>query len=94
MHDILNRFWGNLLGRANGPMNFRLVFQPLVAGVLAIRAGLRDARAGRTVALWTAITNPAGRHELLRQVSHDIGRVFNLDTIRKQCAVTRVIPAN
>jgi hypothetical protein len=92
MHDILNRFWGNLLGRASGLMNFRLVFQPLVAGVLAIRAGLRDARAGRTVALWTAITNPARRHELLRQVSHVAARFRKVKPNRERGAVSAIAP--
>jgi len=47
MGEILNRFWENLAGRLSGPMNFRLVIQPTVAGILAIRAGLKDARGGR-----------------------------------------------
>jgi hypothetical protein len=78
MEDILRRFWGNLIGRASGPINFRLVIQPTVASVLAIRAGIKDAREGRPAFLWAALTNPAYRPELLRQGWRDVGKVFVL----------------
>ena len=57
-------------------MHLRLVIQPAVAGVLAIRAGLKDAREGRPAFLWSAVTNPAYRPELLRQGARDVGKVF------------------
>jgi hypothetical protein len=76
LEDILRRFWGNLIGRATGPINFRLVIQPTVASILAIRAGIKDAREGRPAFLWAAITNPAYRPELLRQGWRDVGKVF------------------
>jgi hypothetical protein len=78
MDDILRRFWCNLIGRASGPINFRLVIQPTVASVLAIRAGIKDAREGRPAFLWAAIANPAYRPELMRQASRDVGKVFVL----------------
>ena len=81
MDDILRRFWDNLIGRASGPMNFRLVIQPTVASVLAIRSGLKDAREGRPAFLWAAITNPDYRHELWRQGSRDVGKVFVLAVV-------------
>lgn len=59
-------------------MNFRLVIQPVMASVLAIRAGLKDARDGRPPFLWAAITNRAYRPELLRQGSRDVRNVFAL----------------
>ena len=62
-------------------MNFRLIIQPTVAIALAIRAGLADARLGRPAFLWTAITNPASRRELLRQAWKDIGKVFVLAVV-------------
>ena len=76
MDDILRRFCDNLTGRLSGPMNFRLVIQPTVAGIVAIRAGLKDAREGRPAFLWAAITNPAYRPQLLGQGSRDVGKVF------------------
>ncbi len=47
MSDIFIRLWNNLVGRITGPMNFRLIMQPLVAAGFAIWAGVKDARAGR-----------------------------------------------
>jgi hypothetical protein len=76
LEDILRRFWGNLIGRATGPINFRLVIQPTVASILAIRAGIKDAREGRPAFLWAAIRNPAYRPELLRQGWRDVEKVF------------------
>jgi uncharacterized membrane protein YhhN len=81
MEDILKRFWENLAGRLSGPLNFRLVIQPTVAGILAIRAGLRDAREGRPAFLWAAITNSAYRPELLRHGWRDVGKVFLIAAI-------------
>jgi hypothetical protein len=76
MDDILVRVWENLIARSNGPMNFRLVIQPMVAAALAIRSGLKDARAGRPAFFWAALTKPAHRSDLLRQGWKDIGKVF------------------
>lgn len=76
MEDILRRFWENLIGRSGGPMHLRLVIQPIVASVVAVRAGLKDAREGRPAFLWAAITHPAYRPELLRQGVRDVGKVF------------------
>jgi len=81
MDDILRRFWDNLIGRASGPINFRLVIQPTVASVLAIRAGIKDAREGRPAFLWAAITNSAFRPELLRHGWRDVGKVFLIAAI-------------
>ena len=76
MDDILRRFWDNLIGRFNGPMTFRLVIQPIVAGAFAVREGLDDAREGRPPFLWAAITNPTCRAELRQHGSRDVGKVF------------------
>ena len=78
MEDILKRVWDNLIARTSGPMNFRLIIQPAVAMLLAILAGLKDAREGRPTFLWTAITNSAHRPELFRQGRNDVGKVFAL----------------
>lgn len=59
-------------------MHLRLIIQPVVATILAIRAGVRDARQGRPAFLWAAITNPAYRHNLIRECWKDVGKVFVL----------------
>ena len=76
MNEILARLCQNLYGRVAGPMNLRLVIQPTVATILAIRAGLRDARLGRPPFFWALLWNPAHRRELLRQGRKDVGKVF------------------
>jgi hypothetical protein len=78
MDDILTRFWEHLGGRAGGPMTFRLVLQPSMAIVLAIEAGVRDARAGRPAFLWTVLTDPARRSQVLKSGWKDLARVFTL----------------
>jgi hypothetical protein len=65
-----------LLGRAGGPLHFRLVIQPIVASVIAIRAGLKDAREGKPAFFWTLLTNSAERQILLRSGWKDIGKIF------------------
>jgi hypothetical protein len=81
MEDILRRFWHDLIGRSTGPLHFRLILQPAMATLLAIRAGLADARQGRPAFFWAAITNPAHRRELLRNGWKDVGKVFMLAAV-------------
>ena len=81
MDDILTRLWENLVARPTGPMSFRLMVQPTVASILAIRSGLKDAREGGPAFLWAAVTNPAYRPELLRRAWKDVGKVFILASV-------------
>jgi hypothetical protein len=76
LDEILKRVWENLIGRAGGPMHLRLILQPIVASILAVRAGLSDARQGRPAFLWAAITNPEYRPELIHEGWKDVGKVF------------------
>jgi hypothetical protein len=78
MEEVLMRFWENLIGRWDGPMSLRILIQPTVATLLAIRAGLRDAREGKPPFLWKILTRPDQRRELLRQGWKDVGTVFLL----------------
>src|SRR5260370_21131948 len=82
MKEIVERVWENLNARLTGQMNLRLIIQPTVATILAIRAGLRDAHQNRGPFLWAVLWNPAHRRELLQQGWKDIGKVFLLATIR------------
>jgi hypothetical protein len=81
MDDILIRFWHNLIGRTTGPLHFRLILQPAMATLLAVRAGLADARKGRPAFLWAATTNPAHRRQLLRNGWEDVGMVLVLAAV-------------
>jgi hypothetical protein len=96
MIDLLTRTWEELMGRAGGPMHFRLILQPLMACILASVAGLRDARARRTPFLWTLAADPDQRRSLLRQAWKDVGRIFLLavvlDVIYSLIVLHRVAP--
>lgn len=78
MKDIFARMWLNLGDRVGGPMTFRLILQPTMAALLALRGGLKDARAGQTPYLWNVFTDPVNRADLLREGWKAIARVFLL----------------
>ena len=48
-------------------MTFRFVLQPAMAGLAALRDGIRDARTGDAPFLWSVLTNPAARRDRLRE---------------------------
>jgi len=76
--DILSRGFDQLLGRGSVPLHLRLLITPTMAAVLAIRAGLKDARAGHKTFFWA---NQAERRELFRSGWKEIGRVFILAVV-------------
>ena len=76
MFDILSGVYHHILGRATGPLNFRLVVMPIVVTVLAVRAHLRDVREGRPTVLWAFIKDPVKRRRLFRSGLKDVGKVF------------------
>jgi hypothetical protein len=65
-----------LVGRLQGPLTLRLVIQPAMAALFAVRAGLKDARQGRKPYLWKMVRNPQLRRELLRLGWRDVRIVF------------------
>jgi hypothetical protein len=73
MQDLA-RTLEHLLGRLDGPMHFRFIFQPLMAALFAIRDGRRDARAGRKP--FRLMTDPAQRREVLLTGWKSVGKVF------------------
>jgi hypothetical protein len=74
--ELLSRGGEELLGRASGPLRFRLLVMPTVVVILAIRAHLRDVRAGKPVLVGAFITSPTERRRLLRSAFRDIGKVL------------------
>ena len=73
---MISRGVEQLLGRASGPLHLRLVIMPTVVTILAIRAGLRDAREGQPSFLWGVFTNPTERRRHLLAGWQDITRIF------------------
>jgi len=73
---MLARVWANLSGRIGGPLTFRLIVQPTVAALFAIRAGVKDSREGRSPYGWAILSDPAKRGPHLREGWRDVGTVF------------------
>lgn len=78
MEEMLARLWENLGGRIGGPMSLRLLIQPAVATLLAIRAGLADAQAGKPPYLHTIVTRASDRQELLRHGWKSLAKIFTM----------------
>ena len=76
VEDMFSRGWEELIARDSGPLHVRLILQPLVATILAIRSGLNDAREGRPVFFWALALEPGQRWPLLRHLWKDVGKLF------------------
>ena len=78
MDDIFSRALTQMLGRTDGPFQLRFILQPTVAALFAVRAGLKDARLGRTPYLWTIAQAPSERGSLLREGWRQVWKVFTM----------------
>ena len=76
MEDIIARFIDNIIGRVSGPMNFRLLLQPLMALIFAFRDGKKDAHEGRAPYFWALFSIPEHRRDLLHNGWKSVGKVF------------------
>lgn len=76
MAELWQRFWDELIGRADGPLTLRLILQPAMAAIFAIRSGIRDGREGRRPYLATLISDPEHRGKLVREGWKDVGKIF------------------
>jgi hypothetical protein len=76
LDEAFARGWEDLVGRWGGPMSFRLLIQPTVAILFAIRAGIKDARQNEPPFLWAVLSNADSRRARLRQAWTDVGTVF------------------
>ncbi len=76
VEQLIARFWENLIGRVGGPLTFRLMLQPIMAAILAVRAGLKDAREGNPPYSWAILTDPVARGKLLREGWQAVAKVF------------------
>jgi hypothetical protein len=65
--DMIQRGWDNFLARPNGSFSFRFIVQPAMAALLALRAGIQDARAGKQGYLWALLSRPDRRFQLLHE---------------------------
>src|SRR5215213_6172676 len=96
MEEMLARVLENLVARGGGPLSLRLIFQPTIATILAIRAGLRDGRQGAGPYLWNLLVTTERRKDLLRQGGKDVSKLFImaclLDVIYQLIVVRWVYP--
>ena len=76
MEDLLSRVVEDLVGRVSGPMKFRLILQPVMAALFAIRSGLKDAKENKPPYFWAMFTNPDSRANMVRDGWKSVGRVF------------------
>lgn len=76
--DELTRIWQDLISRPTGPFAFRFYLQPVMAMIVAIRDGRRDARLGRPAYLWAICTGPGPRREMIRSGWKAIAKIVLL----------------
>ena len=79
--DVIVRGWENFLARPTGPLNLRFLFQPVVASILALRAGIRDVKQGSPAYLWAAVTSSEHRTHLLHSGWKDLCMPISIGVI-------------
>ena len=92
MEEFFARLAQDLGERLTGPLRFRFVLQPVMASILAIRAGISDARAGRPPYFWEMFTNREHRRELVHEGWKAVATIFTIAIIMDviyQLIVTR-----
>jgi hypothetical protein len=77
----IEQFWHDLVERPDGPMRFRFVLQPLMATIVAIRDGRKDARSGRLPYLATVLGNTQERAGRLREGLDATARIIALGLV-------------
>jgi len=76
MREVLLRLGSDLIGRIGGPLTFRLVMQPLTAGIIAFRPGWKHGCGGRALDFWALLAQPDERRRLVQDGWRDIARIF------------------
>jgi hypothetical protein len=76
MLDAVARGWENFIARPDGPLNVRFILQPAMATLIAIRAGLQDARGERPAFFWALLTTSGRRQFHLRDGWKDLRTIF------------------
>src|SRR5262249_19280886 len=77
----VDRIWYQELARASAPMKFRFVLQPLMAALVAIRDGRKDARAGRSPYIWALLGEPRERRARLNRGLNATARIVVLGLV-------------
>jgi hypothetical protein len=78
---IFLRIWHDLIERTDARMRFRFILQPLMAAIIAIRDGLKDARTGNQPYFWTLVTSPRERIRRLNEGLNATARIILLGLV-------------
>jgi len=78
MDDVWSRIAEHMVERVSGPMKFRMVLQPLMAAIFAIRSGLKDSKTGKPPYFWSLFADPAHRADMIKDGWKSVGKVFIL----------------
>jgi hypothetical protein len=89
--EVHQRFWRDIVDRPSGPLAFRLVLQPAMAAILAVRDGIKDAHLGRSPYFWTVLTAPERRQARLLDGLGATARVIVLALIMDAIYQVRVL---
>jgi hypothetical protein len=71
-------FFGDMLARLHGPGRFRFILQPIVAILLGIRDGRKDAREGTSPFLWGLVFHKELRPQLLKQMLTSVRNLVSI----------------
>ena len=74
----LQTFWAEIAARPDGLFAFRFYLQPIMATLLALRDGIKDAREGDTPYFWTVVSDPTRRAASLKEGVTATARVIGL----------------
>jgi hypothetical protein len=77
----LHRMWDDLIARPSGPLAFRFLLQPVMAAIIGVRDGLKDAQTGRSPYFWTVLSQPDKRNARLREGAWATSRIILLGLV-------------
>lgn len=81
VQDVLSRIWQDLVERRHGPMSFRFILQPVMASILGVRDGIKDARTGRSPYFWTVLHDSQERNARLHEGLSATARIIVLGLV-------------
>jgi hypothetical protein len=81
MDAFFTRVWIDLIAALGGPLTVRLILQPTMSILFAVRDGIRDAREGRPAYFWAIRNNRSERLALLWDGWKALMRVVGLGAV-------------
>jgi hypothetical protein len=79
--EVHHRLWRDIFDRPGGPMSFRFILQPVMAGIAAFHDGIKDARLRRAPYVTRLLSDSNDRAELLNEAVISTGRILLLGLI-------------